>query len=393
MRVSLAPSVRPPASGGECPAHPLLHPQGARVILGGHVAENGLSESIIPDASKLFGPRGACLAAPEGPLFVCDTGHHRLMVWNRVPTLDGAPADFLIGHDDFSKEGRNSKGAVSATTLNVPTGVAAKGNVLAVADAWNHRVLIWHGYPTHAQQPADVVLGQADFCSGLANRGGEPAAETLNWCYGVTIANGKLVVCDSGNRRVLIWNAIPKQNGQKADVVLGQVAFTQRDDSAGGVDAVGMRWPHAADVTTEGCLAVADAGRNRIMLWEKTPQSNGAPCDRVLGQADFAGQDANRAHYGPSAASVNMPYGIAAMGQEFLIADTANSRLLGWPSQQADMANSLAGQFHFTDKGDNRWQQATRDSICWPYGVSVCGSTAVIADSGNNRVLLWDKTP
>jgi hypothetical protein len=25
----------------------------------------------------------------------------------------------------------------------------------------------------------------------------------------------------------------------------------------------------------------------------------------------------------------------------------------------------------------------------WCYGVKVCGNTAVIADSGNNRVLLW----
>ena len=55
--------------------------------------------------------------------------------------------------------------------MNVPTGVAATADALAVADAWNHRVLIWRGLPERSNPPADIVLGQADFCGGLANRG------------------------------------------------------------------------------------------------------------------------------------------------------------------------------------------------------------------------------
>jgi hypothetical protein len=30
------------------------------------------------------------------------------------------------------------------------------------------------------------------------------------------------------------------------------------------------------------------------------------------------------------------------------------------------------------------------DTLCWPYSVAASGATVVIADSGNNRVLLWD---
>lgn len=29
-------------------------------------------------------------------------------------------------------------------------------------------------------------------------------------------------------------------------------------------------------------------------------------------------------------------------------------------------------------------------SLSWPYSVTVSGSTAVIADSGNDRILLWE---
>jgi hypothetical protein len=33
---------------------------------------------------------------------------------------------------------------------------------------------------------------------------------------------------------------------------------------------------------------------------------------------------------------------------------------------------------------------AGRDTLCWPYGAAAAGGTLAVADSGNNRVLLWD---
>src|SRR6202030_2688530 len=110
-----------------------------------------------------------------------------------------------------------------------------------------HRVLIWHGIPKRSNQPADVVLGQATMMAGQANRGADlPAADTLNWCYGVAIVDGRLFVCDTGNRRLLVWDAIPTAHGAAADLVLGQRDFTTRDENAGvGGGPVGMRWPHA----------------------------------------------------------------------------------------------------------------------------------------------------
>jgi hypothetical protein len=52
-------------------------------------------------------------------------------------------------------------------------------------------------------------------------------------------------------------------------------------------------------------------------------------------------------------------------------------------------ADRLAGQRWFHEKGENRWERPGRDTLCWPYGVAACGDTVVIADSGNNRVLVW----
>jgi hypothetical protein len=397
MRVSLAPRhLRTgPTPGPPC-AEPasLLAPGGARVALGGGVHVDGLVEPISPGPSTMFGPRGACLAGPRGPLFVCDTGHHRLLVWRRVPKTDDAPADFLIGQPDFTREGRNAKGEVGPVTLNVPSGISAGGDALAIADAWNHRVLIWRGFPDASNRPPDIVIGQVDFRQGLANRGADhPGADTLHWCYGVTIVDGRLIVADTGNRRVLVWNEIPEANGAPADLVLGQRDFVTRDENAGeGGGDRGMRWPHAVAVA-DGALFVADAGNNRVMAWRSRPRANGAPCDFVLGQADVSSVDHNRAAYYPTARAMSMPYGICAQGERLIVADTANSRLLGFERDQLAMgvaASTLAAQPTFEAKGDNRWSHAARDSLCWPYGVGACDGTVTIADSGNNRVLLWE---
>lgn len=392
VRASLAAATMPARDAG--PAAPaFLDEAGADLVLGTRPDPDGLAAPIAPRADTLFAPRAACLAAPDGPLYVSDTGHHRLLGWRRRPTVDHQPADLVVGQPDFVTEGRNARGEIDGATLNVPTGVACEDGVLAVADAWNHRVLLWYGSPEG--RPADVVLGQEGPRAGAANRGSDrPAADTLHWCYGVTLAGGRLFVADSGNRRVLVWERVPERDGAPADFVLGQSDFDVRDENAGAAaSAMSMRWPHAVAWLGDDLL-VADAGNSRVMAWRGMPRANGRPCDLVLGQKDFASADHNRAAYGPTAAALNMPYGVCSFAGAVVVADTANSRLVGWGSEglaTGAPADLLAGQRRFGDKGDNRWGPATRDSLCWPYGVAGLGDTLVIADSGNNRVLLWKR--
>ncbi|MBI3343894.1 MAG: hypothetical protein HY028_03355 [Gammaproteobacteria bacterium] len=391
MRVSLTPALKREAARSD--AFPLLDPVGPQVSLGGTCGDDRLAIPVVPSAATLFGPRGACLGSPGGPLWVCDTGHHRLLGWTRIPLSDGAPADWIIGQPDFHYEGRNAKNTPGPATLNVPTGICLCGAGLAVADAWNHRVLIWRELPTQSHTPADIVLGHSGFESVEANRGGQtPDADTLFWPYGVHWDGERLWVADSGNRRVLMWHGLPDHTGQAADLVFGQSGMCWRDENGGGdPSAMSMRWPHGI-VLWDGRLCVADAGNNRIMVWDTVPDQNNKSCDYVLGQQDFVQVDHNQSLYWPGAATLNMPYGISAAGEWLLVADTANSRLLGWRADDCASgaaARALTGQADFMAKGDNRWQLPARDSLCWPYAVSACGETVVVSDSGNNRVMLW----
>lgn len=357
---------------------------------------------LSPAADTLFGPRGACLFSEAGPLWIADTGHHRLLGWRSLPTADGQPADWVIGQASFSCEGQNARGNPAANTVAVPTGVCACGRGMAVADAWNHRVLIWHRVPTDSCTPADVVLGQADFAQDLPNRGEDtPAADTLHWPYGVFFQAGRLYVADTGNRRILVWHDVPHRHGQPADQVLGQASFTTRNENGGGSPtAASLRWPHSLTLW-QGNLVVADAGNNRLMIWRGIPTQNNEPCEVVLGQSSFQAVELNRGEYFPTDRSLNMPYGVAAAGDWLLTADTANSRLVGWHCPDLELAqlhdapaNGLLGQTTYRQKGENRdYGAALRDSVCWPYGIQVCGEIAAIADSGNNRVMLWRLEP
>ena len=395
LRVRLTPALKRGLVSAPAPA--LLDRAGPAVCIGASIGLDGLAEPVRPDACSLFGPRGACLIAPGGPLWVSDTGHHRLLGWAHAPHGDDSPADWVIGQLDFLHEGRNAKGVPGPSTLNVPTGITACGEGLAVADAWNHRVLLWHRLPRAHNVPADLVLGQADFSLCEANRGASvPSSQSLFWPYGVFWDGHRLWVADSGNRRVLCWNGLPGVNGQSADRVLGQDSFDCRNENAGGApSAFSMRWPHDLALW-RGRLCVADAGNNRIMVWDQAPTHNGAACDHVLGQNDALLVDNNQSLYWPTAASLNMPYGMAASGDWLLVADSANSRLIGWHIDDCATGASarvLTGQTEFAAKGDNRWQMPVRDSLCWPYGIRACGDTVVVSDSGNSRVVLWKLAP
>jgi hypothetical protein len=390
LQVSLQPA--PKRLVADAAVAPLLNPDGAAVALGFSATEQGLVAPVVPSERTMFAPRGACVA-DDGSLWVADTGHHRLLGWIRLPTEDNEPAAVLVGQMSFGDEGRNGRSIAGPATLNVPTGIAACGCGLAVADAWNHRVLIWLETPRRHNEPADLALGQENFGSAEPNRGkSTPEADTLFWPFGVAWDGARLWVADTGNRRVLVWDGMPTRSGQKADLVLGQSHFSCRDENAGGAPtSSSMRWPHGiAFLGSRVC--VADAGNNRVMVWARMPSSDSQPCDSILGQRRPDEVDHNQGDYWPGSTTLNMPYALTTVADWLVVADTANSRLLAW--RGADVTDGaaacrLAGQDDWKAKGENRWRSASRDSLCWPYGVAVSGRHAVIADAGNNRVLLW----
>ena len=107
--------------------------------------------------------------------------------------------------------GFNNSGG--AEVFNHSVGIASDGTHLLLADRWNNRILIWNSIPQSNVAP-DLVLGQDDFNTN------DPGTtlDKMDWPGSVSISSdGKLVVADSYNNRILVWNSFPTQNGQAAD--------------------------------------------------------------------------------------------------------------------------------------------------------------------------------
>src|SRR5262249_55188086 len=138
--------------------------------------------------------------------------------------------------------------------------------------------------------PADLVIGQPDFDTALANvdsRGSQnPSRASLSSPKGIAIdADGNLYVADSGNNRVLRYQRPTAQTGRiTPDVVLGQVNFTSAVSAA--VSASSLNGPTGLALDADGNLFVADAGNNRVLEFSRGA-SNSAVAIRVFGQPSF----------------------------------------------------------------------------------------------------------
>jgi uncharacterized protein (DUF736 family) len=170
----------------------------------------------------------------NGKLLVAEENNNRVLIWNSIPTVSGAPADLVLGQTDFTPCAFNAGAPLpGGTTLAQPTDVWSDGTRLAVADSVNDRVLIWNTFPAANGSPAEVVLGQ----TSMTGQGSAATQTALNAPSFISSNGNQLFVNDQGNSRVLIWNTFPTANNAPADVVLGQRDFTHstaNDDPLAG---------------------------------------------------------------------------------------------------------------------------------------------------------------
>lgn len=405
--------------------------QAARLVLG----QTSFTSQISGASDTLLGGVGG-LAFAANTLFVADSNkigftpvNNRVLLLQNVsqtmpnplaeiPAYSGlcpvclGQAGLVLGQPDFLSVNPHA----TQTGLRTANGVASDGRILVIADTDNNRVLIWNSIPVTNGQPADVLLGQPDFNTVqpvIVN------ASTFRGPQGVWIQNGKLMVADTQNNRILIWNTMPTKNNQPADVVLGQPNFTKVEaipvaESALAPTASTMLDP--TSVSSDGIhLFVADLGYNRVLIWNSIPTQNFEPANVELGQLDFvsavpddmtrlcpAGTDPCGATFYPSVCGKTMdsPRFVLSDGTRLFVADGGNDRVLIYnqiPTQNATEADIVLGQpdeYASVDSSTTSLfmpliNQSASDITPTPTSLAWDGTNLYVADPSNRRVLVF----
>ncbi|HLK19910.1 MAG TPA: hypothetical protein VKT81_13190, partial [Bryobacteraceae bacterium] len=298
----------------------------------------------------LYNP--SAVASDGKIMVVADTDSNRVLIWKNIPTTNGAPADIVLGQDNFT----SGKPGISNKSLRGPQGVWIQGTRLFVADTQNSRVLVWNTIPTTNNQPADYVLGEPDFTTAPPPTTLELPATSSNLFSPVSVTSDgqRLFVTDLGHSRVLIWNSIPTETNAAADVVVGQPDMTSDVDNnsaalckTNGKDASGNpTYPASCYGTlslpryalSDGTrLFVADGGNDRVLVFNTIPTKNGTPADEVLGQPDeFTDRvtdadttfDPNANVLRSSPAQIRTPMSLAWDGSNLYVSDPFDRRVL-----------------------------------------------------------------
>ena len=247
-----------------------------------------------------------------------------------VATSNGKTGYGLNETGDILLSGYGFNNTGGADKLNHPVSISANYGKLAVTDRFNNRVLIWNTIPS-SNTPPDLVLGQANFTTHNSGTG----LSNMDFPGQVVITpDGKVLVADSDNNRVLVWTSFPASSGQSADYALPITNYVNFGDS----------WPWG--VWSDGTKVVVTATvAKAVLFWNAFPGPSTSP-DVVL-----------------TSSQVGTPRSILSDGNYVMLGDeNANGPCVGsngtrsthvwtsWPTSSRDpdacIDNWLAGTIH-----------------------------------------------
>ena len=262
---------------------------------------------------------------------------------------------FTSGQDAslwLSGYGFNKSGGPSL--FNHPVSIASDGKRLAVTDRNNNRVLIWTSIPSSNVDP-DLVLGQPNFETQLEGKG----LDGLDFPGQVTMSpDGKVLVADSDNHRILVWTSFPSKSGQAANFAIDINSLINAQKA----------WPWG--VWTDGeklVVAVTDGGDNgnKLIIWNAFPSSASVQPDLHI---KYAG--------------MGTPRMIVSNG-EYILTGDENSK-----TECGDGAGS-----HIWATWPTKTNQAPDACLSGWVGGTIIGEKLIAIQQGGESLAWWDQLP
>jgi uncharacterized protein (TIGR03437 family) len=273
--------------------------------------------SVPPTAKSLRGPEGVWIDA-IGKLYVADTEDNRILIYNRIPTTNNVAADVVAGQPNFTSfvqpDLTQNNATPTASNMQTPVSVTTDATHMYVADLAQNRLLIFNTIPTTNGAAADVALGQVNLTTAISNNSYTETATPTFDCDGNPENDVTPVMCQSN----AAYAASIGQTSSTAVDSDGNTIYPARC-------AATMSLPRYA-LSNGTQLFVADGGNDRIMVYNSIPTQNGQRADAILGEPDEFSDNTGENPDGTDA--LQTPTSIAYDGLNLYVSDSYNRRVV-----------------------------------------------------------------
>lgn len=355
------------------------------------------TKGVTASSSITLGAAGFAFSGTS--LFLADFSAHRILVFKNIDLSttipNGLSADIVLGQPDFTTTTTwLVSGKPTSQSLFNPYGVEVYSGKLLVADANNHRILVYNHLPsnttTDQHQPADDFIGQESFSLNGAARSLVTGGRDTPLPSTIGLYEGRLLINSESVGRISVFNSDNNSDYKAADFVLGQLGVGEDDLKFNR----GLSNPTSSTLGSTyqmvdhgGILYVSEVLNNRVLGWNTLTGVNGQAADLVLGQADF-----NSRVTGATASNMNTAIGMDVVDSHLVVADRSNHRFLIYdpaPTVSFTAASSVVGQANFTSNSANGGSTINANSFSTPNNSTTWRGKYVVADQGNRRVLVF----
>ncbi|MCD6094537.1 hypothetical protein J7J39_01375 [bacterium] len=240
-------------------------------------------------------------------LVVSDVNNNRILIWNKIPTKNGEPADIILKGGGSYWKAPNEKRLPGAAW-----GVWTDGNKLVITNTWSDgSILIWNRFPTKENQPADIVLNIPEMGTPrhITSNGkhliigdhnarvpGKPEtgaffwkefptsqnqsydfyiSRGFGWLRGAFFDDDKLLLLGGEGSWIRIWNKFPESENDKPDVKLNLESAGLEPDDYMSVAIAGEK------------IYISHGNRNRVIGYKSIPTQFNQEPDFVIGAPDL----------------------------------------------------------------------------------------------------------
>ena len=272
--------------------------------------------------------------------------------------------------------------------------IARHSLTLVATDAYGNTTTVTRGWvvpPVSNMQDAEIVLGQAGDFTTNDKNHGGVSGDSFSTPFGIAASSNGFLVGDQENCRALFWIQAPVVDLSAARAI-GQPDLMTATCPA-PLDRAGdnMNATGLLMAVLSDRVFLSDSNNSRVLVFGIPVGANKPMATVVLGQSSFT-----TASPGTAANQMTGQLGVWSDGTHLAVADTGNNRILVWdqlPSSNGQAADFELGWPAFDQTSTTALSPPTRQSLSQPFGVTSDGNHFVVTDTMNHRVLIWNHFP